>query len=261
MAYNTGNPLGSTDPRDLRDNSENIDVMLNSTTETSHPDRIGTSRKTWHGMEVEHDAQIVAHEAEFQDRIAGMAFTRVGTFAAGYTLTDARQVLLYETDGHEYGWTGTFPKVVPPASTPAGTGGVGVGAWVDRSDVTLRSDLNIVVKVFESVSDMVADTTLIVGQKCRTLGYYAVGDGGGNDYEIVAAATGTDDGGSYIDLSGSGFQAKGLFGSVVNVKQFGAVGDGVTDDTLNIQNALDYSSAVKISLFFTNGNYIRNNFV
>ena len=28
----------------------------------------------------------------FQDRIAGMAFTRVGTFAAGYTLTDARQV-------------------------------------------------------------------------------------------------------------------------------------------------------------------------
>jgi len=141
MAYNTGNPLGSTDPRDLRDNSENIDVMLNSTTETSHPDRIGTSRKTWHGMEVEHDAQIVAHEAEFQDRIAGMSFTRVGTFSTGYTLTDARQVLLYETDGHEYGWTGAFPKVVPPASTPAGTGGIGAGAWVDRTDVTLRSEL------------------------------------------------------------------------------------------------------------------------
>jgi len=237
MAYNTGNPLGSTDPRDLRDNSENIDVMLNSTTETSHPDRIGTSRKTWHGMEVEHDAQIVAHEAEFQDRIAGMAFTRVGTFSAGFTLTDSREVLLYETDGHEYGWTGAFHKVVPPASTPAGTGGVGAGAWVDRTDVTLRSDLNVVVKVFESVADMKADATLIVGQKCRTLGYYSVGDGGGNDYEIVAAATGTDDGGSYIDLSGSGFQAKGLFGSVVNVKQFGAKGDGIADDTVTISNA------------------------
>jgi len=243
MAYNTGNPLGSSDPRDLRDNSENIDVMLNSTTETSHPDRIGTSRKTWHGMEI-----------EFQDRMLGMAFTRVGTFAAGFTLTDARQVLLYETDGHEYGWTGAFPKVVPPASTPAGTGGVGAGAWVDRSDVTLRSDMNIVVKVFESVADMVADAVLIVGQKCRTLGYYAVGDGGGNDYEIVAAATGTDDGGSYIDLSGSGFQAKGLFSlGIVNPNQFGAHGNGVIDDSTSISAFIEYCTAVGVSGYCITG--------
>jgi len=241
MAYNTGNPLGSSDPRDLRDNSENIDVMLNSTTETSHPDRIGTSRKTWHGMEVDHVAQLAAQESEFQDRIAGMAFTRVGTFAAGYTLTDARQVLLYETDGHEYGWTGAFPKVVPPASTPAGTGGVAPGAWVDRSDVTLRSDLNVVVKVFESVANMAADASLIVGQKCRTLGRNAVDDGGANEYEIVAAATGVHDDGSYIDLPGSGLQAKGLFpGGRVNLYQFGAVGNDATESYTAINNAMSF---------------------
>lgn len=84
--------------------------------------------------------------------------------------------------------------------------------------------------VFDTVADMQAFEGLQAGAKVRTLGYYAPGDGGGNDYEIVAASTGTDDGGSFIDLSGSGLQAAGLFGSAVSVKQFGAVGDGVQID-------------------------------
>ena len=159
MAFNTGNPIGSTDARDLSDNAENFDYLENSTTELSHADRLGTVRKTRHGMEVEHDAQIAAHESEhdaqmqsfendFDGRLAGMAFTRVGTFTAGATLTDMRQTLLWEVsqggDGHEYGWTGSFlpsGKVVAAGSTPATSGGVGEGAWVDRTDVVLRDQL------------------------------------------------------------------------------------------------------------------------
>jgi hypothetical protein len=83
--------------------------------------------------------------------------------------------------------------------------------------------------VFNNVAAMSAATFLSVGMKCRTLGYYTPGDGGANNYEIVAAATGTDDGGSYIDLATH--QAKGLFVSgEVSVKQFGAILDGVEDD-------------------------------
>lgn len=182
---------------------------------------------------------------ETQKRLAAEAgFNMVGSFLLGATVTTIEDVVFYETDGKYYAWGGTLPKVVPAGSTPATTGGVGAGAWVDRTDVTLRSDLNVVVKVFESVADMIADASLVVGQKCRTLGYYAVGDGGANDYEIVAAATGTDDGGSYIDLSGSGYQAMGLFvDGVVNVKQFGAVGDGITDDTSAIQASINLLSS------------------
>ena len=95
------------------------------------------------------------------------------------------------------------------------------------------------VKVLDTVAEMVADTSLIVGQTVRTLGYYTPGDGGGNDYEIVAAATGTDDGGSYINLATH--QANGLLTG--SVKEFGAVGDGVTDDTAAIQACLDYCEA------------------
>ncbi len=87
------------------------------------------------------------------------------------------------------------------------------------------------VKVFDTVADMVADTSLFLGQKVRTLGYYAVGDGGGNDYDVVAEGTGTDDGRNYIDLSGVNLQAQALFTtSLNNVNQGGAKGNGVTNN-------------------------------
>jgi hypothetical protein len=49
------------------------------------------------------------------------------------------------------------------------------------------------------------------------------------------------------------------FADVVNVKDFGAVGDGVTDDTAAIQAAINsVSSGQKIEIFFPRGNYIIN---
>jgi hypothetical protein len=42
----------------------------------------------------------------------------------------------------EYSWSGSFPKVVAASSTPETTGGIGAGAWVDRTDLTLRSELS-----------------------------------------------------------------------------------------------------------------------
>jgi len=89
-----------------------------------------------------------------------------------------------------------------------------------------------------TVADMVADAELIVGMRVIVLGRSTIGDGGDNIYDIVAAATGTDDGGLFIDLATH--QAKGLFpGGIANIKQWGAVGDGSADDTTKVQAALD----------------------
>lgn len=118
--FNTRNPIGSTDARDLSDNAENFDKALNSN-ETAWTDRLGVTRDTFEGA------------------LSKLSFYRVGTFAAGYTLTNMRQTLEY--NGHEYSWAGTFPKVVAAGATPATSGGVGAGAWVDRTEDTLRSDL------------------------------------------------------------------------------------------------------------------------
>lgn len=131
MTYNTGNPIGSTDARDRSDNSENLDLAVNSLSQT-FVDRLGVTRDTFEGA------------------LSKLSFYRVGTFAAGYTLTNMRQTLEYS--GHEYSWSGSFPKVVPAGSTPATSGGIGAGAWVDRSDITLRDEISPISNMITNVS-------------------------------------------------------------------------------------------------------------
>jgi hypothetical protein len=76
-------------------------------------------------------------------------------------------------------------------------------------------------KAVSTVSAMVLDSSLSIGDVVVT-NEYSTGNGGGNRYEIVAAGTGTADGGSFIDLTGSGLQAKALgFNEVVNARQYG----------------------------------------
>lgn len=64
-----------------------------------------------------------------------------GSFEQGGTLTRSSDVLLFESDGKGYSWGGTLPKVVPQGSTPTTSGGIGAGAWVDRTDQTLRQEI------------------------------------------------------------------------------------------------------------------------
>ena len=46
MAFNTGNPIGSTDARDLSDNAQNFDDAINDRTNQTWTDRLGVARKT-----------------------------------------------------------------------------------------------------------------------------------------------------------------------------------------------------------------------
>jgi lysophospholipase L1-like esterase len=47
MAYNTGNPLGSPAVKDVSDNSENFDRLLNDRSKATVPDRFGNPRTTY----------------------------------------------------------------------------------------------------------------------------------------------------------------------------------------------------------------------
>lgn len=219
----------------------------------------GVTRRTLYKIlddaQIEHDNQMQSFENDFDSRLAGMAFTRVGTFTAGATLTDMRQTLLWEVsqggDGHEYGWTGSFlpsGKVVASGSTPATSGGIGAGAWIDRTDVTLRSEIGAITKTFSSVVEMISDASLTIGQKVKTLSYHSGLYVGGNDYIIVAGGTGISDGGTYINLS-NGLQAKGLFiNGFYSVCQFGAYGDGIhiDEDTAAFQAAASTGNTIMV---------------
>lgn len=121
------------------------------------------------------------------------------------------------------------------------------------------SNLNPSVKPADTVDDMVSDLTLAIGNMVETK-EHADGTGGGNKYEIVAGGTGTADDGSFIDLD-NGLQARALwYNDKIDIRQFGAVGDGLVDDTSSIVNAVAYRKANGGSIFYPAGTYLITNF-
>jgi len=98
------------------------------------------------------------------------------------------------------------------------------------------------IKNYDNVAAMKADTHVFAGTKAITSGYYSANDGGGGNY-IVRAKTAEDveDGGSLHFLQNN--LVAELVATRANVKQFGAYGDNIHDDTVAIQRAVDYCAA------------------
>lgn len=96
MSFDTGNIVPSSDPRDLYDNSENLDSALHSSAST-WLDRLGTLRKTWAQIETDAAALVSPNVSS----LAGLSLsadrllfsTGAGTLnTSGLTLA-ARQLL------------------------------------------------------------------------------------------------------------------------------------------------------------------------
>jgi hypothetical protein len=85
-------------------------------------------------------------------------------------------------------------------------------------------------------------------------GYYAAGDGGGGAYYYDAADTTSSDNGGTIIVAIDGGRWKLIWHTFLSVKQFGAKGDGATNDTTAIQAAA--TAAAGRILFFPKGTYI-----
>lgn len=104
---------------------------------------------------------------------------------------------------------------------------------------------------FDTVADMKASTDLKAGDYAKTAGFYSINDGGSALYRIDNTGTANE-----MDVIAVGNLYAKLINKTVylNVKQLGAYGDGVHDDTINIQSALDNSSTV----LFPGGTYMIN---
>ena len=125
--YNTGNPIESTDVRDMSDNAKNFDEFSVSTQPT-FSDRFGVARKTLPSLisQAEQDIYHAVINAGFQP--ASFDFVTGGTLVPG----DRNKAVFNPEpfgDNNWYAWQGALPKTISPNSTPAASGGLGENAW------------------------------------------------------------------------------------------------------------------------------------
>ncbi len=109
--------------------------------------------------------------------------------------------------------------------------------------------------IFSTVADL-KKYDLKVGEYAETTGYYAPNDGGFGLYEIVDDSTPEDTG--LIHNLANGLKAKLINTGIVNVKKYGAKGDGVTDDTVAFTEAYSVAKANATTVFVPAGRYAVN---
>ncbi|WP_283647651.1 hypothetical protein [Hafnia paralvei] len=187
----TQDAVPSESPRDLKFNAGKIDEFVTSR-ELKYIDRFGGEHYTIEGI-----SQLS------KEAISSFGYITMDSFEDGNTLTLPNQVLRLEATGEYYRWDGAFPKVVPAASTPESTGGIGIGKWLSVGDATLRGALSSkdgysLVGELQSVADfygMTGDT----GKKVHLKGWYSGNTSGSGEFYFDSAIPKTKhDGGKYI---------------------------------------------------------------
>lgn len=92
------------------------------------------------------------------------------------------------------------------------------------------------VQVVQSIAQLKTLLKTSASDDAFVLGYYAAMDGGGGNYHLDIADVSTADNGGTVIVASDGGRWKLRQTSRVTFKQFGAVGDGVADDTVALAN-------------------------
>jgi hypothetical protein len=108
---------------------------------------------------------------------------------------------------------------------------------------------------YGSVVEMLKDQSLKEGALVQTYGYYNAGDGGATNYRIEKEKS---DNKKSIDLGlklNNGLTAVLINVQSVNYRMFGAVGDGVNDDSIQIKAAHDYANVNDLPVINFSGEF------
>lgn len=121
------------------------------------------------------------------------------SFAAGFTLRNAREVLLLDDDGNYYKWKGAFPKVVPENSTPASTGGINSTGW---ESVGTADDIAVINARFAIMQQEINNISSQIPEAGKSAYQIALDNGFvGTEQQWLASLKG--DTGAQLNIKGS----------------------------------------------------------
>lgn len=127
---------------------------------------------------------------------------------------------------------------------------------VYNNDGTTVSDALLSrTRVFDTIADALSSEMAILGSTFKALDYATGNNSGILNFKWVAAGTGTVDNAEFFDHDTLPLQAQQIFGDIVSLKQFGAIGDGVADDTASINAASSYCIANNSKLYIPRATY------
>lgn len=266
--YNTDNPIGSNAMKDLSDNAQNLDVLVNSKTALTQTDRLGVERKTWHGMERDYDAAQASRENQFQsaqssreaafsDFLQESGYQDLGEYAPGIEITAHNQYVTF----------GGQPYLLKPSiPVPYTTSGVWTGDDFKLiGDDALRQDLANPDKgaamiggggqVVGSISALRALVKSNPSKSAFVTGYEAQGDGGGGLYYLDASDVTTADNGGTVIVATDGGRWKLQHNGSVRVEQFGCLSVPGRNNFTNLQNAVATCHAESLKLVAGKGTF------
>lgn len=182
MAYNTNNPLGSKDPKDLYDNATNFDLYSNGP-DPMYPNRFGAFKLSIEGMNQQFNDAQTGRQTEFDQFLADSAFVFIGDYGAGLNFTSRSQYMI--RDGIAY-------RLAPSATLPYTTTGnwalEAVNFTPISSDDILRQDLaedtgSSLVGYIQSLTGSVGRDVL--SRLREVVSIKDFGDAGGGDWTAI----------------------------------------------------------------------------
>jgi len=111
------------------------------------------------------------------------------------------------------------------------------------------------ILTFLTLREAKQSTALYEGIVVQTLGYYTLNDGGGSIYHIDESYKDFEANEGDVVLFQNGLVGVMVEENQINYKMFGAVGDGVNDDGVQIKNAHAYANKHKLSVLNYSGEY------
>jgi len=255
MTFNTGNNVPSTDPRDLYDNAENLDKLVNGV-DPFYADRKGILRQSWAGMENDFDTSQEGREntftlsqaykeSRFQAFLVSSGYVSKGDYAAGVVLAERNEYVFVSA-----ATTGTTAGLYFPSGNAAvpltmtGDWATDLPMLALREEDVLRQELSgengaailglgggPVSAALPGMYSDYAGLRAAVGSKAIVYGTL---------FQADYADTTSVENLPFVVVGDTGIRWKWVQPAIIDARLFGAVPGTSADNSAAIQKAIDY---------------------